>query len=502
MGTENFCNFPFTRIGEIFLKKRIITENQLATILKTQERDNKQFGEIAVSLGFIDEEILLKELSEIFLIKIVDLEFLYIAPEILKTLDFETANFCKAIPFFMNDSVVKIAIRDPGEIKFTDKIRYHYKNKNVQFFIAKSSEILRFLEIMKSDSETIQKDPLLLLNKIIFDAIESKASDIHFEPQENVVRLRFRIDGVLEIMGDIDLEFWPRISSKLKIMANLNIVESRKPQSGHTRINLIGRNIDLRISTHPGVYGENFVIRVLDLSAGICSLQELGFFKNDYLWLKKICTSPNGLFLIVGPTGAGKTTTLYSILNEINSSTINIMTLEDPIEHQIDGIKQMELHEEGILSFSDGVKSILRQDPDVLLIGEIRDEVTAASAVRAALTGRLVLATLHAATPLEGLRRLMDFGLKFQDLIPILLGVFSQRLVRYLEQGSTKKYSGRFPVTEYIYFSSELKEELLKTKNLSICKSEKTFKQSSEEAIEKNLTDLDEIRRVLGDDII
>ena len=178
------------------------------------------------------------------------------------------------------------------------------------------------------------------------------------------------------------------------------------------------------------------------------------------------------------------------------------MTLEDPIEHQIDGIKQMELHEEGILSFSDGVKSILRQDPDVLLIGEIRDEVTAASAVRAALTGRLVLATLHAATPLEGLRRLMDFGLKFQDLIPILLGVFSQRLVRYLEQGSTKKYSGRFPVTEYIYFSSELKEELLKTKNLSICKSEKTFKQSSEEAIEKNLTDLDEIRRVLGDDII
>ena len=504
MAYKNLCNLSFLRIGEILLKKELITEAQLATILRVQKQDNRLFGEIAVSLGFITEDILIRELSEIFLVDIVSLEFFYIPKETLNTIDFETANECKAVPFFVNDSVAKIAISDPGEIRLLDRIRAHYEGKKVEFSIAKTSEILRFLEIMKDDSVAIQQDPLLLLNKIIFEALEHKASDIHFEPQENSVRVRFRIDGVLNVITSIDAEFWPRISSKLKIMAQLNIVENRKPQSGHTKLCLAGRNIDLRISTHPGVYGENFVVRIFDLSEGVSSLPELGFFHDDYLWLKKICSSPNGLFLIVGPTGSGKTTTLYSILKEINSSAVNIMTLEDPIEHQIDGIKQMELREEGILTFSDGVRSILRQDPDVLLIGEIRDENTAAMAIRAALTGRLVLATLHAATPLEGLRRMLDFGLKFQDFIPVLLGIFSQRLVRYLVREKTKneEYKGRFPLTEYIYFSQEMKELLLTKGDLSAFKLNKSFADSCSTALEKKLTDRREIERVFGDDFI
>jgi type IV pilus assembly protein PilB len=237
------------------------------------------------------------------------------------------------------------------------------------------------------------------------------------------------------------------------------------------------------------------VIRIFDLSNGINSLLELGFSPEDFLWLKRVVSFPSGIFLIVGPTGSGKTTTLYSLLKEINSSSINIMTLEDPIEYQIDGIKQLDLREEGILSFADGVRSILRQDPDVMLVGEIRDEATAATAVRASLTGRLVLATLHAATPIEGIRRLLDLGLKLSDFIPSLLGIFSQRLARRLVNGA---YRGRFPLTEYIYFSEKLKKKLLSNDDISVCKVDKTFQNSCSEALASNFTDLKEIIRVFG----
>jgi type IV pilus assembly protein PilB len=279
-------------------------------------------------------------------------------------------------------------------------------------------------------------------------------------------------------------------------MANLNITENRRPQSGHTRIYLAGKTIDLRISTHPGIFGENFVVRIFDLSDGVASLSQLGFPQEDFLWLKRAISFPNGIFLIVGPTGSGKTTTLYSLLKEINSFSVNIMTLEDPVEYQIEGIKQLDLREEGILSFSDGVRSILRQDPDIMLIGEIRDEATAASAIRASLTGRLVMATLHASTPIEGLRRLLDLGLKLSDFVPSMIGIFSQRLARYLEDG---EYRRRFPLTEYLYFSEELKNNLLEHEDISICKVDKTFRASAKEAIARNLTDWAEIKRIFGD---
>ncbi|MDR1236162.1 MAG: Flp pilus assembly complex ATPase component TadA, partial [Holosporaceae bacterium] len=288
-----------------------------------------------------------------------------------------------------------------------------------------------------------------------------------------------------------------RIKSKLKLISNLNITENRRPQSGHTRIHLAGKTIDLRISTHPGIFGENFVVRIFDLSNGVNSLIDLGFSSEDFLWLRRVISFPSGIFLIVGPTGSGKTTTLYSLLKEINSASINVMTLEDPVEYQIEGIKQLDLREEGILSFADGVRSILRQDPDVMLVGEIRDEATAATAVRASLTGRLVLATLHAATPIEGIRRLLDLGLKLSDFIPNLIGIFSQRLVRRSDNVELG-YRGRFPLTEYIFFSEELKKNILEHESINMCKVDKSFQNSWKEAVDCNLTDLNEIRRVFG----
>lgn len=478
-------------IGEIFLERGLVSQEQISAI--ANKKSNHLFGQKAVKLGLISEEDLIGILSEIYRIEIINLEFLYIKEETLKLLKTEIAVECCAVAFFEDQYSVKIAISDPGNIIAIDKIRSQIKDHYVKFFIARESEILRFLEIMKSDNELIESNPMMLLNKILFKASEQKASDIHFEPMENLVRVRFRIDGILKSFQIIEKEAWIRIQSRLKLIANLDITENRRPQSGHTRIHLAGKTIDLRISTHPGIFGENFVIRIFDLSSGIKSLAELNFDYDDFCWLKKAISYPNGILLIIGPTGAGKTTTLYSLLQSLNSSNLNIMTLEDPVEYQIEGIRQLDIQEEGIVTFADGIKSILRQDPDIILIGEIRDEATAAMAIRASLTGRLVIATLHAATPLEGIRRLQDFRLNLSDFIPSLIGIFSQRLIRYKKGDS---YEGRFPISEYVFFSEQLKNRIL-AGDLGF-ELDKTFKTSAQNAIDKNLTDIQEIKRVLG----
>lgn len=478
-------------IGEILLERELVSPTQISSIANT--KSNRLFGEKAVDLGFISEENLIDILSEIYRVEIINLEFLYIKKETLNILKIQTVINYHAITFYEDEKLVKVAISDPGNIIAIDKIRSEIKNREVKFFIAKESEILRFTEMMKSDSDHIEANPLMLLNKIIFKALEQKASDIHFEPMKNLVRVRFRIDGILKSFQIIENEAWIRIKSRLKISANLDITENRRPQSGHTRIYLAGKVIDLRISTHPGIHGENFVIRIFDLSNGVKSLAELNFDYDDFCWLRQAVSHPNGLFLIIGPTGAGKTTTLYSLLQDLNASNLNIMTLEDPVEYQLEGIRQLDIQEEGIVSFADGIKSILRQDPDIILIGEIRDEATAAMAVRASLTGRLVIATLHAATPIDGIRRLQDFKLKLSDFIPSLIGIFSQRLIRYKKEN---QYEGRFPVCEYVSFSEKLKSKILKEDyNFDL---DKTFQISAQKAVENQLTDIQELRRVLG----
>lgn len=486
----------YKNIGEILLDKKLLTAEQILVV--SNNDSDKLFGQKAVSLGFLSETDLMDVLSEIYRMEIVSLDFLYIDKSILKLLKIKTAKDCCAVTFYSDNQTVKVAIADPGNIILIDKIYSELKNKKVKFYLAKESEILRFIEIMKSDSDEIENNPLLLLNKIIFEALEQKASDIHFETLENLVRTRFRIDGILKQFQLIEKNTWARIKSRLKLIAELDITETRRPQSGHTRIYLAGKIVDLRISTHPGIFGENFVIRIFDLSSGIKSLEQLNFNYEDFQWLKKVVSYPNGIFLIIGPTGAGKTTTLYSLLKGLDSARLNIMTLEDPVEYQMEGIRQLDI-QEGILSFADGIKSILRQDPDIILIGEIRDEATAAMAVRASLTGRLVIATLHAATPIEGIRRLMDFKLKLSDFIPSLIGIFSQRLVRYKKDGN---YEGRFPLTEYVLFSEQLKNEIMNSDCVPDFKLDQTFRDSANNAVKNQLTDLQEIKRVLGDECI
>lgn len=495
---EYFSGDGSVRIGQLLQKKAFLTEKQIDIILKRQQRNKRLFGELAVELGFLNEDILLQILSEIYGCLIVSLEFLYFDHRVLELLPYEMAQTASAIPFNKDGDNIKIAISDPGDIKAIDRITLYFKNENVEFYIAKKSQIKYFLDIIKYKKYDAN-DPMFLLNKILFDALSNSASDIHFEPNKNLVRVRIRINGVLKILTNLELDTWVRMKAKLKLISDLSITEHRLPQSGHTRIHLGGKIVDMRISTHPGIFGENFVVRIFDLSNGIRSLLELGFCKKDLAWLKARIGEPAGLLLIVGPTGSGKTTTLYSLLKELNSSAINIMTLEDPVEYHIDGIRQLDLKEDGLLSFADGVRSILRQDPDILLIGEIRDEETAASAVRAALTGRLVLATLHASSPIDGLLRLMDLNLKLSDFIPSLLGIFSQRLVKKKSEPLERDSLGRFPVTEYVSFSKKVKEKILSEGSVASLKIEKTFVESACEALKNNLTTKGEIIRVLGD---
>lgn len=488
------------KTGEMFIKQGILTKEQVSTVLLAQSRNYELFGQCAVDIGVLSDADLIKFLSHLYHIDIISLDFLYIDPKTLSAIDYQIAEQILAIPFELNDNEVKIAIADPGDIHAIDTLFNLFPGKKLSFFVSKKREILKQIEFMKCGHNDLDASPSRLLNKIIFQAIENGASDIHFEPTENFVRVRIRIDGLLQILCNIQFDVWSRMQSKLKLASNLNITETRRPQSGHMQLFLCGNSIDLRVSTHPGVHGENFVIRIFDPNNGIKNLSTLGFCRDDYNWLKHVINKPSGIFIIVGPTGSGKTTTLYSLLNEINTPLINIMTLEDPVEYLMQGIKQLDLKEEGMLSFSDGVKSILRQDPDVLLIGEIRDEATAASALRAALTGRLVLTTLHASRPIEAIRRLTDLGLNLEDLIPSVIGIFSQRLVRRIDKHG--EYHGRFPITEYLDFSDAQKYQILQSGDYINCPTRKTFQQSIQAALSDFLTDETEIRRVFGDECI
>ena len=491
-------NSMLSKIGEIFVKKGDLTVEQVSLVLKHQKNTRKLFGQLAVNLGFLKEDNLTKVLSKIYSIKIVSLEFAYIDANTLSSLPQNISEFACAISFYIDKTTVKIAMADPGDVEYIDKINSHFKNLNVEFYIGKESEILRFIEIAKNKSTTLKEDPLLFLNKVIFDAIESKASDVHFEPYENFINIRFRIDGELKGYDAIVFEMWNRIKSRLKVISKLDIAESRKPQSGHTQIYLGGKSVDLRISTHPGQFGENIAIRIFDLSNGIKSLDELGFSQDDCRWLKNAISAPSGIFLVVGPTGSGKTSTLYSLLQEIKSRSANIMTLEDPIEYQMEGVKQLELKENGLLTYADGIRSILRQDPDVMLIGEIRDEETASMAIRAALTGRLVLATLHAYNSTDALRRLMNLGTSLDDCISSLVGIFSQRLLKFANDENTDGHSGRFPITEYMSFPKQVKNKILEEQNITSCKPDKALLSSATESLKNKMTNVNEIKKVLG----
>jgi type II secretory ATPase GspE/PulE/Tfp pilus assembly ATPase PilB-like protein len=272
------------------------------------------------------------------------------------------------------------------------------------------------------------------------DAVKRGASDIHFEPEEGFLRFRYRIDGVLRQIRSLHKNYWSAIAVRLKVMSGMDIAETRAPQDGRISLALSGRRVDFRVSTLPTVHGENIVLRVLDRQKGIVSLEELNLTDDELTTLKLMVARPEGIILVTGPTGSGKTTTLYSILNYLNNESVNIMTLEDPVEYPTTMIRQTSASETSRLDFANGIRSMMRQDPDIILVGEIRDEDTASMAFRAAMTGHQVFSTLHTNSAFGVIPRLLDIGVKPDIMAGNIIGVIAQRLIRKLCNQCKQQY--------------------------------------------------------------
>jgi type II secretory ATPase GspE/PulE/Tfp pilus assembly ATPase PilB-like protein len=410
------------RLGEILMDEGVITEDQLNIALTEQKKAHVPLGKLLVNLGFATEAIMRSALGEALEQASVDLSRVVPDPDAIKMINSDTARKHKIIPLNYDSvrSTLTIAMSDTFNLFTLDRIRIQLgqhielvpvlageteiSNAIDQFYGYELSidGILREIETGEADYTNYQGDieeysqPLVrLVDIMLSDAVKRGASDLHFEPEEGFLRIRYRIDGVLRQIRSLHKNYWPAIAVRLKVMADMNIAETRSPQDGRISRTIVGRQIDFRVASQPTIHGENIVLRVLDREKGIIPLANLELPEESLRTLKIMMSRPEGIILVTGPTGSGKTTTLYSMLNYISSEQINIMTLEDPVEYPFPLIRQTTVNEAAGMDFSNGIKSLMRQDPDVILVGEVRDEQTAEMAFRAAMTGHQVYSTLH-----------------------------------------------------------------------------------------------------------
>ncbi|MCU1336208.1 MAG: type secretion system protein (GspE) [Bryobacterales bacterium] len=443
------------RLGEILIERKLITSDDLARALEIQhERSGEKLGKILVDLGFIATRDVLSALAEQLQVPVLALDGPpAVSPEI-ETLAPRFLRQFRCLPVALHDHTVTLAMADPLDFEtrntvaastglaveagialeqeILDAIDRYYgqaaKNETELASQEGESEDLEHLRDMASEAPVIR-----LVNAMIALAVEQRASDIHIEPFEKEFRVRYRIDGVLASQSPPPRELKAAIISRVKLMARLNIAERRLPQDGRIKIKTLGREVDLRVSTLPTLYGESVVMRLLDRSAGdFYDLERLGFDDHMLRRMEYYTSLPHGILLVTGPTGSGKSTTLYSALKRINQTDKKIITIEDPVEYQMDGINQIHVNPQIGLTFAGGLRHIVRQDPDVIMIGEIRDRETADIAIRAALTGHFVYSTLHTNDAPSAITRLTDMGVENYLLTSSLVAVLAQRLVRVI----------------------------------------------------------------------
>ena len=450
---------PHLRLGEILVSKGVITSDQLEIALVEQNKSRELLGKILVRLGFATEAIIHDVISGAFGQQRVDLQSSVADTEALSMVPEEMARSLHAVPVSYDPvrKLLKVALVDTFNIVALDRINAHLGGAaDVVPVLAAETEIeisidrfygyelsvdgiLNEIETGELDYQSLAaqsneySQPVVrLVNALLSDAVKCGASDIHFEPEQGFLRFRYRIDGVLRQVRSLHKNYWSALAVRVKVMAGLDIAETRAPQDGRISLSLSGRQVDFRVSTLPTLHGENIVLRVLDRQKGVVALDQLGLVDTDLAILKRMVARPEGLILVTGPTGSGKTTTLYSILHYLNTESVNIMTLEDPVEYPTSMIRQTPANATTKLGFAGGIRSILRQDPDIILVGEIRDEDTAAMALRAAMTGHLVFSTLHSNSAVGAIPRMLDIGLKPEILAGNIIGVVAQRLVRKL----------------------------------------------------------------------
>jgi type II secretory ATPase GspE/PulE/Tfp pilus assembly ATPase PilB-like protein len=454
-------------LGQILLEEWIITPDQLQIALTEQKRNNKPLGKIIVALGFATEAVMRDVLSEMLGQETVELLSTVPDPEALKLIPKEMARKLKLIPLDYNRETgeLTLAAVDSYDLPMLDRVRaYVGANTHIKTFLAGENEIensidqfygyelsvdgiLNEIETGEIDYESLQTEsgeyshPLVrLVDAMLSDAVKRGASDIHFEPEEGFLRIRYRIDGVLRQIRSLHKNYWSAIAVRLKVMAGMNIAEMRAAQDGRISLTISGRAIDFRVSSQPTTHGENIVLRVLDRQKGIVPIDRLGLAGEALSTLRLMMARPEGIILITGPTGSGKTTTLYSMLNYLNSEKVNIMTLEDPVEYPMAMIRQTSVNEAVKLDFANGIRSIMRQDPDIILVGEIRDEDTADMAFRAAMTGHQVYSTLHTNSAIGAVPRLLDIGVLPDIMAGNIIGVIAQRLIRILCEKCKQPY--------------------------------------------------------------
>ena len=553
-----------TGIGQKLIERKVISEDQLEIAIKEQSRlkDAKNIGSILVEMGFISEGALGEILNESTGIKKFDIKAAIMDSKLIKKVPKDFAINNKLIPVSYTHNSITIGMSDVFDIVAIDQVRRYFPPSfRITPVFVPEAEILHAIDqyydyemsiegILKeiedlgankinSESELKgdYKSPMVrLVDAILTDAVHRGASDLHFEPEALFLRVRYRIDGKMVQIRSLHKDFWPAITVRIKIMSGMNIAESRKPQDGAISSEILGRKIDFRVSTQPTINSENIVMRILDEKQAILSLAQIGFSDYSINLVEKMVKRPEGVIILTGPTGSGKTTTLYTVLSHINSIDKNIMTLEDPVEYRIPLIRQSNIKADVGMDFASGIKAILRQDPDVILIGEVRDKETAITALQSAMTGHQVYTSLHTNDALGAIPRLKNIGVPNYLMSGSLIGVVAQRLARKLCKNCKKLhpvseedkallgekhaaidklykavgcekcrggYKGRIVVCEVLVFDSELDEMVVNDntkKEMLQHAISNGFVPMVEDGIDKviaGITDLQELMRVV-----
>ncbi len=450
------------RLGDLLVDAGVITEEQLMEALKKQRELGLRLGETLIELKFTDENEIAEALHRQMGFSIAKIREAKLAPEVIALLPESIVRKHNVVPFELdpdNPNILRVAMSDPLDILAIDDLSI-VTNMQIEVMVATPSDIYFGIEryygneqVAKvaeayskerreqqnarekqdEDNEEVDNAPIVLLvNKIIEQAVNERASDIHIEALEDSVRIRFRIDGVMQEMMRYEKELLNAIVARIKIISGMNISEKRVPQDGRMTQRFNRVEYDIRVSSLPTVFGEKVVMRLASKSALTRDKSELGFPEEEMRRFDKLVHNPHGIILVTGPTGSGKSTTLYTVLSELNSGDVNIITVEDPVEADVDGINQVQVNEKAGLTFAAALRSILRQDPDIIMIGEIRDEETASIAVKAAITGHLVVSTLHTNSAASTVTRLEDMGVEPYLLADSTVGIIAQRLVRRL----------------------------------------------------------------------
>lgn len=455
------------QIGQVLLEKGLITEAQLADALAEQKKTGELLGRILLRKEFVSKSDLLNALVSQSGMDTVALDKIEISERAISAVSPSIAQMYKVIPIKIQDNRLTVAISDPSNIRIIDDLRlllgydiravvateddinklldkyYHGVEESVEQLLSeiKTEGTVQEISIEEKAGpkdiaqlqEMAQALPVVrLLNLILIQAIQNRASDIHFEPFENQFKIRYRVDGILYDMVPPPKHLSVALTSRIKVMADMDIAERRLPQDGSISFYMKGREIDVRVSTLPTVFGESVVMRILDRSSVTLSLEEIGLTEKELRAIKQLMNKPNGIILATGPTGCGKTTTLYAGLREVNKPEVKIITTEDPVEYRIPGIIQVPIKSQIGLTFARCLRSILRQDPDIILVGEVRDKETAEIAIQASLTGHLVLSTLHTNDAAGAITRLIDMDIEPFLITSTLEAIIAQRLVRVI----------------------------------------------------------------------